>query len=202
MPLPQPELLQRARSVEALVLDVDGVLTDASLIYGPRGEEFKAFSARDGFAIKLAESEGIKVAVLTGRVSPAVSGRLTELGVPPHLAVQGSRDKRADIAALAAGLGLPLAGLAFMGDDIPDLPALATVGLAACPADAAEEVKRRCHFVAAAPGGRGAVRDLVRLVLEARGRWAEMVESWWRGDAPRGFFAAGAGGGPPGRNGS
>jgi 3-deoxy-D-manno-octulosonate 8-phosphate phosphatase (KDO 8-P phosphatase) len=202
VPLPQPELLQRARSVEALVLDVDGVLTDASLIYGPRGEEFKAFSARDGFAIKLAESEGIKVAVLTGRVSPAVSGRLTELGVPPHLAVQGSRDKRADIAALAAGLGLPLAGLAFMGDDIPDLPALATVGLAACPADAAEEVKRRCHFVATGPGGRGAVRDLVRLVLEARGRWVGIVESWWRGDAPRGFFAAGAGEGSKGRDGS
>ncbi len=202
MPLPQPELLQRARSVEALVLDVDGVLTDASLIYGPRGEEFKAFSARDGFAVRLAESEGIKVAVLTGRVSAAVTARLAELGVPPRLAVQGSRDKRGDIADLAARLGISLAGVAFMGDDIPDLPALATVGLAACPSDAADEVKQRCHYVAAAPGGRGAVRDLVRLVLEARGRWADMVESWWRGDAPRRFFATGAGDGPPAGNAS
>lgn len=195
MPLPQQELLQRARSVEALVLDVDGVLTDARLIYGPRGEEFKAFSARDGFAVRLAESEGIKVAVLTGRVSAAVTARLAELGVPPHLAVQGSRDKRGDIADLAVRLGISLAGVAFMGDDIPDLPALATVGLAACPADAADEVKLRCHYVAAAPGGRGAVRDLVRLVLEARGRWPDMVESWWRGEAAPSFFAGASGNG-------
>ncbi len=202
MPLPQPELLQRARAVEALVLDVDGVLTDASLIYGPRGEEFKAFSARDGFALKLAASEGIAVAILSGRPSPAVQARLADLGVPADRVVLGSRDKRADISLLAARIGAPRERVAFMGDDIPDLPALATVGLAACPADAADEVKRLCHFVAAAPGGRGAVRDLVRLVLDARGRWAELVESWWRGEAPRGFFAAGAGDGPASRNGS
>ena len=202
MPLPQPELLQRARSVEALVLDVDGVLTDASLVYGPRGEEFKAFSARDGFAVRLAQSEGIAVAILSGRPSPAVQARLADLGVPPDRVVLGSRDKRADISLLAARIGAPLERVGFMGDDIPDLPALAAVGLATCPADAADEVKLRCHYVAADPGGRGAVRDLVRLVLEARGRWAEMVESWWRGDAPRGFFVAGAGGGPPDRNGS
>ncbi|MDD5562263.1 MAG: hypothetical protein PHQ91_00985 [Thermoanaerobaculaceae bacterium] len=194
MPLPKAELLQLARSVGALVLDVDGVLTDASLIYGPHGEESKAFSARDGFAVKLAASEGIKVAVLTGRVGAAVSARLAELGVPPHLAVQGSRDKRADIAALAARLETPLAAVAFMGDDIPDLPALAVVGLAACPADAADEVRQRCHFVSAAAGGRGAVRDLVRLVLEARGRWDAVVESWWRGETTPAFFAAGGGG--------
>ncbi len=176
MALPQPELLQRARSLEALVLDVDGVLTDASLFYGPRGEEYKAFSARDGFAIKLAQSEGVRVAILTGRVSAAVTARLADLGIPPNLAIHGSRDKRGDLADLADRLGTPLARIGFMGDDIPDLPALATAGLAACPADAADEVLRRCHFVAASPGGRGAVRDLVRLVLEARGRWAEIAE--------------------------
>ena len=199
MPVPQQELLQRARSVEALVLDVDGVLTDASLIYGPAGEECKAFSARDGFALKLAQSEGLKVAVLTGRVSAAVNARLADLGLPLHLAVQGSRDKRGDIALLAGRLKTSLACVAFMGDDIPDLPALGTVGLAACPADAADEVRRRCHFVAGAPGGRGAVRDLVRLVLEARGRWTEVVEAWWRGEAAPLFFAARPGGGGTGR---
>ena len=200
MALPQPELLQRARSIEALVLDVDGVLTDASLVYGRRGEEYKAFSARDGFAVKLAQSEGVRVAILTGRVSAAVTARLADLGVPPLLAVHGSRDKRADLAELAGRLGTPLAQIGFMGDDVPDLPALATAGLAACPADAAPDVARRCHFVAASPGGHGAVRDLVQLVLEARGRWVEIVESWWRGDAPGGFFAPGAGNDPPGRN--
>jgi 3-deoxy-D-manno-octulosonate 8-phosphate phosphatase (KDO 8-P phosphatase) len=199
VPLPQAELLQRARSVEALVLDVDGVLTDASIIYGPRGEESKSFFARDGFALKLAASEGIAVAILSGRPSPATQARLADLGVPAERIVLGSRDKRADVSLLAARIAAPLERIAFMGDDIPDLPALAAVGLAACPADAADEVKRRCHFVAAAPGGRGAVRDLVRLVLETRGRWAELVESWWRDAAPRGFFAA-AGDAPPARN--
>ena len=189
------DLAARARSIHLLVLDVDGVLTDASLIYGPHGEESKAFSARDGFAVKLAASEGIKVAVLTGRVGTAVSARLAELGVPSDLAVQGSRDKRADIAALAARLETPLGAVAFMGDDIPDLPALAIVGLAACPADAADEVRQRCHFVSAAAGGRGAVRDLVRLVLEARGRWDAVVESWWRGETTPAFFAGGGDGG-------
>ncbi len=191
MPLTRDELLRRARSVEALVLDVDGVLTDASLVYGPRGEEFKAFSARDGFAAKLAASEGIAIAILSGRTSAAVQARLAELGVPPERVVLGSRDKAADLAHLGERLGLPLDRVAFMGDDLPDLPALAAAGLAACPADAPTEVRDRCHFIAATPGGRGAVRDLVRLVLEARGRWHDIVESWWRGEAAAAFFGGG-----------
>lgn len=188
MSLPREELLARAREVRAIVLDVDGVLTDASLIYGPRGEYLKAFSARDGFAIKLAQSEGIPVAILSGRLAAAVRARLSDLGIPRKLIVQGSRDKRADIATLAGRLRLGVDELAYMGDDIPDLPALACAGLAACPADASEEARERSHFVSRAPGGHGAVRELVRLVLEAHGRWAGLIEEWAGGEAAGRFF--------------
>ena len=188
MSLPREELLVRARAVRAIVLDVDGVLTDASLFYGPRGEYLKAFSARDGFAVKLAQSEGIPVAVLSGRLAAAVKARLADLGIPRKLTIQGSRDKKADIATLAARLGLGLHEVAYMGDDVPDLPALASAGLAACPADASEEARELSHFVCRASGGYGAVRELVKLVLEARGRWVEVMEAWTAGTAAGKFF--------------
>ena len=192
MPSPKRELLARAHAVDALVLDVDGVLTDASLFYGARGEALKAFSARDGFAIRLAITEGVPVAILSGRLAGPVKPRLADLGIPPDLTVQGSRDKGAGIAALAARLGVPLSAVAYMGDDLPDLPALTAVGLAACPADAADEVRERCHFVARCSGGHGAVRELVKLLLLARGRWPEIVAAWAAGSAAPSFFGAGA----------
>jgi 3-deoxy-D-manno-octulosonate 8-phosphate phosphatase (KDO 8-P phosphatase) len=164
------------------------VLTDSSLFYGPRGEYLKAFSARDGFAIKLAQSEGVPVAILSGRLAAAVKARLADLGIPRRLTVQGSRDKKADIATLASRLGLGLHEVAYMGDDIPDLPALACAGLAACPADAAEEARELSHLVCRASGGYGAVRELVKLVLEARGRWAELMKAWTAGTAAGTFF--------------
>jgi 3-deoxy-D-manno-octulosonate 8-phosphate phosphatase (KDO 8-P phosphatase) len=186
--LPPEEVRSRARAVRAIVLDVDGVLTDAALIYGARGETLKAFSARDGFAVKLAQSEGIRFAVLSGRLVAAVKARLADLGIARELTIQGSRDKRADIEILARRLGVRLDELAFMGDDVPDLPALACVGLAACPVDATEEARAAAHFISQSAGGRGAVRDLVRLVLEARGRWAQLMEAWAAGSAAGAFF--------------
>jgi 3-deoxy-D-manno-octulosonate 8-phosphate phosphatase (KDO 8-P phosphatase) len=186
--LSQEEVLARARAVRAIVLDVDGVLTDSSLFYGPRGEYLKAFSSRDGFAIKLAQSEGIPVAILSGRLAPAVKARLADLAIPRTLTVQGSRDKKADIVTLAARLGLDLREVAYMGDDVPDLPALASAGLAACPADASEEARELSHVVCRAPGGYGAVRELVKLILEARGRWSELMKAWAAGTAAGTFF--------------
>ncbi|HPC83944.1 MAG TPA: hypothetical protein P5234_11060 [Thermoanaerobaculaceae bacterium] len=191
VPLPAEELVARARAVRAIVLDVDGVLTDATLVYGPRGEALKRFSARDGFAIKTAMSEGLPVAVLSGRLAPPVRARVADLAIPAAHVIQGSRDKRADIAALAGRLGLDLGALAYMGDDLPDLPALGVVGLAACPGDAAAEVRQRCHFVSASPGGRGAVRELVELLLSACGRWEQLVATWAASGPPPGFFSTG-----------
>lgn len=191
MPQPNGELLSRARAVRAIVLDVDGVLTDATLIYSARGETLKRFSARDGFAIKAAMGEKVVIGILSGRMAPPIRARVTDLGIPPDHVIQGSRNKRHDMAALSKRLGLALAEVAFMGDDLPDLPALTLVGLAACPADAAPEVRARCHFVAASPGGRGAVRDLVELVLKARGRWDDLVAAWAAGGPPDGFYGPG-----------
>ncbi len=183
MPLSFEELQARARAVRAVVLDVDGVLTDAALFYGPRGEALKRFSARDGFAIKLAQGEGIPVAILSGRLAPPLRARLEDLHIPATLVIQGSRDKAGDLARLAERLGLGHDALAYMGDDLPDLPALAGAGLAACPADACPEVRARCHLVCAAPSGNGAVRELIQLLLTARGRWDELVAAWERGEA-------------------
>lgn len=191
MPHRDEELATRARAVRALVLDVDGVLTDATLVYGPRGETLKRFSARDGFAIKTAMSEGLPVAILSGRLAPPVRARVADLDIAPEHVIQGSRDKRCDIATLAGRLRLELAEIAFMGDDLPDLPALTVVGLPACPADAAAEVKKRCLFVSSAAGGRGAVRELVELVLRARGRWDRLVATWAAGGPPAGFYTRG-----------
>jgi 3-deoxy-D-manno-octulosonate 8-phosphate phosphatase (KDO 8-P phosphatase) len=187
--LPREELLARARKVRAIVVDVDGVLTDGSLIYGPHGESTKVFSAPDGFATRIAQREGIPVAVVSGRVLAAVKARLADLAIPKELMIQGSRDKKADLATLAARLGVGLDEVAFIGDDIPDLPALACAGLAACPADATDEARERCHYVCVARGGHGAVRELIKLVLEARGRWAGIVEAWEAGTAAGEFFA-------------
>ena len=176
------QLLERARGIRALVLDVDGVLTDAGLYYSARGETIKRFSARDGFAVKLAQSEGIRVAVLSGRVAPPLRVRLRHLGIPAELVIEGSRNKAKDIGRLAGVLALPLDQIAFVGDDVPDLPALRLVGLAACPADASEEVRHRCHFVSEARGGNGAVREVVELLIKARGRWDAVIADWERGE--------------------
>lgn len=177
------EVAERARRVRAVVVDVDGVLTDGTLYYGTRGEALKRFSVRDGFGIKVAQSEGLLVAVLSGRVSPPLKARLADLGIAAERVIQGSRNKRRDIDKLTAALGVGLAEVAFIGDDIPDLPALVCVGLAACPADAAPEVRRRCHLVCTANGGDGAVREVIEAVLAARGRWDAIVETWERGGA-------------------
>jgi 3-deoxy-D-manno-octulosonate 8-phosphate phosphatase (KDO 8-P phosphatase) len=189
--LAQEILLARARRVRALVLDVDGVMTDGTLHYGGRGEAMKSFSARDGFAIKLAQAEGIPVAVLTGRLAPPLKARMADLAIPHSLVIEGSRDKRQDLATLANRLDVPINELVFAGDDIPDLPALASAGLAVCPADAAEEVRSRCDYVCRAAGGHGAVRELVRLLLSARGRWEALVEEWEAGRATARWPAGG-----------
>ena len=170
--------VERARQVEALVLDVDGVLTDGKLHYTARGESRKVFHSRDGFAIKLAQSRGIRVAILSGRGGPVLQRRLKELGIPSELVVEESRDKGADFVQLCQRLGLPPAQVAYMGDDIPDLAPLHLAGLACAPADAPEEVKRACQLVTGAPGGAGAVRELVVFVLQAKGLWEQVLQQW------------------------
>jgi 3-deoxy-D-manno-octulosonate 8-phosphate phosphatase (KDO 8-P phosphatase) len=164
-----PTAVARARKIRLLLLDVDGVLTDGRLVYGPAGEETKVFHARDGHAIVLARAAGIEVAVVSGRKSAAVTRRLEDLGVVEvH---QGVPDKAALLAELCGRRGLGSTEVAFMGDDLPDLPLLRRVGLALAPADGVPEVRRVAHWTARRPGGAGAVREAVEWLLRARGAW-------------------------------
>jgi 3-deoxy-D-manno-octulosonate 8-phosphate phosphatase (KDO 8-P phosphatase) len=159
-------LVARAARIRLVLLDVDGVLTDGRLYYGADGEALKAFDVKDGHGIVLLRDQ-VDFGVISGRPAKASQRRLEELRVK-HL-VFGQRDKLAGYAELAH-LAIPDAEVAYMGDDVNDLPLLARVGLSACPADAREEVREAVHFVARAPGGRGAVRELCDLILRAKGR--------------------------------
>jgi 3-deoxy-D-manno-octulosonate 8-phosphate phosphatase (KDO 8-P phosphatase) len=159
------ELVRRAAGIRLLLLDVDGVLTDGRLYYGPDGEALKAFDVKDGHGIVLLR-EHVALGVISGRPGKASQKRLEELRFQ-HL-VFGERDKLQGYARLAH-LGVPDEAVAYMGDDVNDVALLRVVGLAAAPADARPEAREAAHFVASSPGGRGAVRELCDLILRAKG---------------------------------
>ena len=164
---------ERAAGVRLLVLDVDGVLTDGRLYFGSDGEALKVFDVRDGHGIKMLREAGVEVALLTARRSPIVEQRARELGIV--LVMQGAADKGAGFADLARATRLRHEQCAYIGDDWPDLAALAQAGLAATVADAAPEVRRVAHWISSAPGGRGAVRELAEFILRAQGRFDELL---------------------------
>jgi 3-deoxy-D-manno-octulosonate 8-phosphate phosphatase (KDO 8-P phosphatase) len=159
----------RARAIRLLAVDVDGVLTDGRLCYGPGGEETKRFHVHDGLALAAARAAGLAVAVVSSRASVAVSRRMAELGI--SLVHQGEADKLRALERILAQTGVAWREAAFMGDDLPDLPALARVGLALAPASAVPEVRRRVHWVSRRRGGEGAVREAVEMILKARSAW-------------------------------
>lgn len=159
----------RAARIRLLVLDVDGVLTDGGLYYGPSGEDTKRFHVQDGLALIEAQRAGLAVAVISGRASASVTRRLAELGITEvH---QGVDDKSAVLAALMTRLGLDAAEVAVMGDDLSDLPLMRRVGLALAPPNAVREVRAAAHWVSRRGGGEGAVREALELLLRARKAW-------------------------------
>ncbi len=159
----------RAARIKLLVLDVDGVLTDGGLYYGPSGEETKRFHVQDGLAMVAAQRANLSVAVISGRASASVSRRMAELGITEvH---QGVTDKMAVLAALTTRLGLGLGEVAVMGDDLGDLPLMRRVGLALAPLNAVREVRTAAHWVSRRRGGGGAVREAIELLLKARKAW-------------------------------
>ena len=156
------EALDRARAVRLMIFDVDGVLTDGTLLYGPGGEALKAFSAHDGHGLKMLAASGVACALLSGRASAAVTRRAAELGIEHVL--QGIEDKLAE----GQRLGFSLPQIGFMGDELVDLPLLTRCGFACAPREAPEAVRSRVHYVATAPAGRGAVREVCELVMRAQ----------------------------------
>jgi 3-deoxy-D-manno-octulosonate 8-phosphate phosphatase (KDO 8-P phosphatase) len=160
-------LAAKAATIQLLVFDVDGVLTDGGLYYGTSGEMMKRFDVRDGHGLVMARLAGLPAAILTARSSQMVEIRGKELGL---IAVsQGLKDKRQGLIDLLSQLSIAPEACAYMGDDVNDLGPLSLVGLPACPADAAPEVKRVCRFISRHPGGRGAARELVELCLKSKG---------------------------------
>ncbi len=158
-----------AEKVRVIILDVDGVMTDGSIILDNVGNEYKAFHVRDGHAVKLASRAGILLALITGRRSQVVERRAQELGIPEvH---QGVHDKLAVYQGLKELHGFSDHEVCYMGDDVVDLSLLQVVGLPAVPADADPEARKVALFVARNRGGRGAVRELVEVILRAKGQW-------------------------------
>jgi 3-deoxy-D-manno-octulosonate 8-phosphate phosphatase (KDO 8-P phosphatase) len=168
--------MEKASTIELLVLDVDGVLTDGVIVLDDLGHEGKAFFARDGLAIRLALESGLGIAMLTGRTSQSVALRATELRVP-YLA-QAVSNKAAGVAVLQERAGVGAAATAMMGDDLVDLPAMRQCAYSLAPSDAVPEVKRRVHHAVEARGGRGAVREAVEHVMRAQGRWERAVSAY------------------------
>ncbi|AKF09659.1 KdsC family phosphatase [Sandaracinus amylolyticus] len=171
-------LREKLAAVRALALDVDGVLTDGSLTYGADGEVLKTFHVRDGMGMRLVQNEGIAVAVITAKRSPMLVRRLADLKVA-HL-LDGREDKGVAIAELAATLGVPLASIAFVGDDVLDLPAMRAAGVGIAVADAHPLVREAAAWVTRERGGRGAVREVCDALLDARGRLRAACEELLR----------------------
>ena len=165
--------------IRALVFDVDGVLTDGILIMHADGSESKAFNIKDGAAIVWAQRAGLAVGVVSARSSGATSHRAAQLAV--RIVRQGVPSKQQAFEQILRETQLPAEDVAYMGDDLLDMPVLGRAGLAAAPADAAPEVREAVHWVSAAGGGRGAVRELIELVLRAQGRWEEVLSSFTEG---------------------
>ncbi len=155
--------------IKLLLLDVDGVMTDGRIIYSNDGQETKAFDVKDGHGLKLIQRAGIQVGIITGRESQVVIKRAEELGI--EFLYQGCRDKLAPYVEILEKTGLSDEQVAYVGDDVVDLPVLARVGFSATVADAVEDIKPYVDYIAERPGGRGAVREICDLVLKQSGRW-------------------------------
>lgn len=148
-------------------MDVDGVLTDGGLWWGPMGEEWKRFCFADIMGVSLARRAGLVLALISGENSPLVDRYAEKLHI--HHVVKGCRDKAAALIDFAAASGLDLTEICFMGDDINDLPAMRLAGFSAAPANAARDVRDYVDFIAERPGGNGAVRDLIEALFDAQG---------------------------------
>ena len=161
------------KAIQMVVLDVDGVLTDGTINTAADGELFKTFSVRDGLGIQMLRRAGIEVAIITGRTSDILSTRMKELGVTRLY--QGQRFKTTAYEDLLRQTGLSDKQVAYMGDDVPDLPLLMRVGLPTTPADGNPDLNPYIAWRSSVDGGRGAVRELAELILKTRGVWDRLV---------------------------
>jgi YrbI family 3-deoxy-D-manno-octulosonate 8-phosphate phosphatase len=170
------DLASRCRPIELILSDVDGVLTDGGVIFDNQGIEIKRFHIRDGLGIKLWQRAGHHFGLITGRASHIVQLRAKELGV--ELVRQGIDDKLPAVKQIANQLKLRADQVCYVGDDLPDLPVLRWSGLAAVVSDGCDELHTAAHYITKAAGGRGALREIVELILKAKGRWLDIVHKY------------------------
>jgi len=176
MQFASPDALERARRVKLMIFDVDGVLTDGRLWYGPAGEAIKAFHSLDGLGIKMLARSGVGLALLSGRNSPAVAARAAELEIE-HI-LQGVERKRESYEGLLKRLRLGREAAGCMGDDLVDLPVLTRCGFACAVPGAPDEVRKRAHYVSAAPAGHGAAREVCEYIMRAQGTLERALEEY------------------------
>jgi len=167
----------RLKKIRLLLLDVDGVMTDGRIIFDSNGVESKFFNVKDGHGIKMLQRAGIEVGIISGRESKVVANRATELGI--ERVFQKATDKLSPYLGILADAGLSDDEVAFIGDDLIDIPVLKRVGFAAAPADAVGEVLPFAHFVTRNPGGFGAVREISDMLLKAQGKWEELTARYF-----------------------
>lgn len=171
------EVRARVERVKFLVLDVDGVLTDGRLFYHDDGTESKVFDVRDGHGIKMLAHADIETAIISGRTCPLVDKRAADLGITK--VVQGVRDKVPILEKMLSEKRLKPEEVAFVGDDVVDLPVMSRVGFAVAVADSSEYLFDTAHYVTLAPGGRGAVREVAELILGVRGLWSKVSRAYF-----------------------
>jgi 3-deoxy-D-manno-octulosonate 8-phosphate phosphatase (KDO 8-P phosphatase) len=162
--------------IKCFVLDVDGVLTDSKIYFTDDGQEMKAFNSKDGHGLKLMMRAGIKVAIITGRYSKALEHRVNDLNIE-HV-IQGSKDKKTSLLELSQLLGIEPKEMAYMGDDVVDLPAMVLCGMSIAPSDAMEMVRKKADVVTNLPGGQGAVREAVEIILKRLGLLEMVMERY------------------------
>jgi len=163
----------KATDIRMLILDVDGVMTDGSIVMDKNGDEHKAFNVRDGHGIKMIQRAGIQIAIITGRTSPVVQARASDLGI--EYVIQKCLNKAEGLARLEQESGIPAAQCAMMGDDVIDLPPMYKCGLSLAPADAHRSVLNHVDWISDHPGGRGAIRQAAEALLIAQNSWDEIV---------------------------
>ena len=168
------QLDEKIGKIKWLVLDVDGVFTDGKLYFNPQGDYLKAFFVRDGLGIEIARRAGFKIGILTARASEMVLTRAKDLKIDQ--VIQGCKDKGEGLVKLAELAQVELQEIAYMGDDLIDLPAILRAGFSGAPADAVDEVKKQVDWVSDFSGGAGAIRPWVEKILQTQNKWEEQVE--------------------------
>jgi len=176
------DIAELARIIKLIILDVDGVMTDGSLYFDNQGQEFKAFNSKDGHGIRLLLENGIEVALITGRESELVKHRANNLKLSPKLIYQGYRDKLPAFDDLLEKTGYKKEEIAYVGDDVIDLPIMSQVGFSIAVGDANWFVKDHSDWVCSINGGKGAVREVCELILNAQGKLDSLYEAYLQKD--------------------